>query len=289
MLDAIIDVLADPADGSPLELRDAGARVVSASGHSWDVSRQGHVTLVDGRGLSHHGDTPEMVADREAFLSRGHFAPFVEAVTAAVGEALDDAGVPPDAEPVICEIGAGTGYYLSHTLDDVDGARGVGIDASTAAARHLARCHPRAGAVVADAWSRLPLRDGAVDAVTVVFAPRNPAEFRRILRPGGEAVVLTADPGHLAELRAPLGILDVEPGKTARLVEQAAGLLRPVGPRVPVEFPMQLDQESIAAQIGMSPSARHIDPAELRRRVERLPGTMEVTARAGIIRLRRED
>ncbi|MDK8451192.1 methyltransferase domain-containing protein [Corynebacterium mastitidis] len=287
MLHDVIDVLADPIDGTPLRGEDDYRRLVSESGHSYDVARQGYVTLAGGTGLRHSGDDVEMIRNRETFLSRGHFAPFVEAVTHAVDDALEDAGVPDDAHPVICEVGAGTGYYLAHTLDTVLGARGVGLDVSIPAARHLAKCHPRVGAVVADAWSRLPLRDSSVDVLTVIFAPRNAEEFARVLTPGGEVVVLTADAGHLSELREPLGIIDVEKGKVDRLIEQAAGHLAVRQEPRTIEFPMTLDQASIAAQIGMSPSARHIEPAELRRRIEALPPTMTVTARATITRLGR--
>ncbi|WP_018118729.1 methyltransferase domain-containing protein [Corynebacterium mastitidis] len=287
MLHDVIDVLADPIDGTPLRGEDDYRRLVSESGHSYDIARQGYVTLAGGAGLRHSGDDVEMIRNRETFLSRGHFAPFVEAVTHAVDDALEDAGVPDDAHPVICEVGAGTGYYLAHTLDTVVGARGVGLDVSVPAARHLAKCHPRVGAVVADAWSRLPLRDSSVDVLTVIFAPRNAEEFARVLTPGGEVVVLTADAGHLSELREPLGIIDVEKGKVDRLIEQAAGHLAVTQEPRTIEFPMTLDQASIGAQIGMSPSARHIEPAELRRRIEALPPTMTVTARATITRLGR--
>lgn len=287
MLSDIIDVLADPVDGTDLSGADDFRRLVSESGHSYDVARQGYVTLAGGAGLRYTGDDMSMIDARETFLSRGHFAPFVEAVSVVVNDVLEDAGVPEDSSPVICEIGAGTGYYLAHTLDDVAGARGVGIDVSVPAAKHLAKCHPKVGAVVADAWARLPLRDASVDAVTVIFAPRNPAEFARVLKDGGEAVVLSADAGHLAELREPLGIIDVEPGKVERMIEQAEGYLVPVGQPQPVEFRMNLDQAAIAAQIGMSPSARHISAAELAERVAALPATMSVTARAMITRFRK--
>ncbi|RNE48462.1 methyltransferase domain-containing protein [Corynebacterium alimapuense] len=285
MLSDIIDVLADPVDGSSLSGVDDFSRLVSSSGHSYDIARQGYVTLAGGRGLRHSGDSMEMVLARETFLSGGHFAPFVEAVTAGVHQALEDNALPLEARPVIAEIGAGTGYYLSHTLDDVDGSRGVGLDVSVYAAKHLARCHPRAGSVVADAWERLPLADESVDAITVVFAPRNPAEFARVLVPGGQAVILTADRGHLSELRDPLGIIDVEDGKVERLLEQFSGYLQQVGEAEVVEFPMNLDKKSIAAQIGMSPSARHIGAELLAQRVAELPESMIVTARARVTRL----
>ncbi|AQQ14960.1 23S rRNA (guanine(748)-N(1))-methyltransferase [Corynebacterium glaucum] len=286
MLKDILDVLADPVDLSPLRGADDFSRLVSETGHSYDVARQGYVTLAGGKGLNHDGDSPEMVQSREAFLSQGYFAPFVEAVTEAVEDVLE-VSAPDVAEPVILEVGAGTGYYLSHTLDTVDGSRGVGLDISVPAAKHLAKSHPRVGAVVADVWERIPLIDGSAHAITVIFAPRNPAEFRRVLVDGGEAVILTADQGHLDELREPLGILGVEEGKLERMLEQAQGYLEPVGDAELIEFPMQLEREAIAAQVGMSPSARHVDPATLQERVAALPERLEVTARAQLIHLRK--
>ncbi|ALZ99829.1 methyltransferase domain-containing protein [Corynebacterium glutamicum] len=287
MLSHIIDVLADPIDGTPLVGAEDFSRLVSESGHSYDVARQGYVTLAGGAGLRYSGDDAQMIADRETFLSGGHFAPFVEAVTEHVQDVVDQAGLSDDAQPVVCEIGAGTGYYLSHTLDSVAGSRGIGIDVSVHAAKRLAKCHPRVGAVIADAWARLPIADNSVDAITVIFAPRNAAEFARILKPKGQVIVLTADTGHLAELREPLGIIDVEAGKVDRMIEQAAGHLKPVGESDLVEFEMMLDQKSIASQIGMSPSARHIKPEALAERIAALPEQMKVTARAKITRLER--
>lgn len=287
MLEDIVDVLADPIDLSPLATADNGSRLVSQTGHSYDVARQGYVTLAGGRGLDHDGDSLEMVQSREAFLSQGHFAPFVEAVTDAVEDSLERAAQD-EPHPVVLEVGAGTGYYLAHTLDTIAEARGVGLDISVPAAKHLAKSHPRVGAVVADVWQRLPLRDESVHAITVVFAPRNPVEFRRVLVDGGEVTVVAADQGHLDELREPLGILGVEAGKIERLVEQARGHLTPLDSPELIEFPMRLERDAIAAQVGMSPSARHLEPQVLRERVAALPDYVDVTARARMIKLRKQ-
>ncbi|MHC9563186.1 methyltransferase domain-containing protein [Corynebacterium diphtheriae] len=289
MLSHVVDVLADPIDGSALTLVDDNRRLVSESGHSFDIARQGYVTLAGGAGIRYIGDDSSMIHARETFLSGGHFAPFVEAVSNSVHLALDEANVPDDASPVICEVGAGTGYYLAHALDDIENSRGIGIDVSVPAAKMLSKCHPRVGAVVADAWSRLPLRDASIDAITVVFAPRNASEFARVLKPGGQVIVLTADAGHLEELREPLGIIGVEKGKVQRMIDQAAGNLVPVSDPEPIEFTMHLDQDSIASQIGMSPSARHIHPDVLGERIATLPSVMDVTARAMITRFAKID
>ncbi|OFL61153.1 SAM-dependent methyltransferase [Corynebacterium sp. HMSC065D07] len=292
MLSHIVDILADPADGSALEGADDFSRLVSETGHSYDVAKQGYVTLAAGAGLKHQGDDAAMVTARETYLAMGHFAPFVEAVTGAVQDSLESqdaaqqAGLNEDIAPSLLEVGAGTGYYLAHTLDSIEGARGVGLDISTHAAKHLAKSHERVGAVVADVWERLPLKDDSIHAISVVFAPRNPAEFQRVLAPGGEVIVLTPQSGHLDELREPLGILGVEEGKVDRLYTQAEGFLKQAADPVDISFPIVLDKASIAAQVGMSPSARHISPEELAERMASLPQTLTVTAHARLDRLR---
>lgn len=286
MLSHIVDILADPNDGTALSGADDFSRLVSESGHSFDVAKQGYVTLAAGAGLKHKGDDMDMVNARETYLAMGHFAPFVEAVTGAVQDALDSASLAESKPASLLEVGAGTGYYLAHTLDSIAEARGVGLDISPHAAKHLAKCHPRVGAVVADVWERLPIRDESVDAISVVFAPRNPAEFQRVLAPGGQVIVLTPGAGHLNELREPLGILGVEEGKVERMYEQAEGFLEQAADPVDISFPIELDKASVAAQVGMSPSARHISAGELAERMAALPPTLTVTARARLDRLR---
>ncbi|MER0091738.1 methyltransferase domain-containing protein [Corynebacterium sp. KPL2838] len=286
MLSHIVDILADPNDGTALSGAGDFSRLVSESGHSFDVAKQGYVTLAAGAGLKHKGDDMDMVNAREAYLATGHFAPFVESVTGAVQDALDASSLSVSTPASLLEVGAGTGYYLAHTLDSIDGARGVGLDISPHAAKHLAKCHPRVGAVVADVWQQLPIRDESIDAISVVFAPRNPAEFQRVLAPGGQVIVLTPGAGHLDELREPLGILGVEEGKVDRMYEQAEGHLEQAADPVDISFPIQLDKAAIAAQVGMSPSARHISADELAERMAALPPTLTVTARARLDRLR---
>ena len=286
MLSHIVDILADPNDGTALSGADDFSRLVSESGHSFDVAKQGYVTLAAGAGLKHKGDDMDMVNAREAYLATGHFAPFVESVTGAVQDALDASSLSASTPASLLEVGAGTGYYLAHTLDSIDGARGVGLDISPHAAKHLAKCHPRVGAVVADVWQQLPIRDESIDAISVVFAPRNPSEFQRVLAPGGQVIVLTPGAGHLDELREPLGILGVEEGKVERMYEQAEGHLEQAADPVDISFPIHLDKAAIAAQVGMSPSARHISADELAERMAALPPTLTVTARARLDRLR---
>lgn len=263
MLSDLVGLLACPHCDGELVLDRAALRC--SLGHSFDVARQGYVTLL--RDGSPGGDTAAMVAARAAFLGAGHYAP----ITAGLVRAL--AGV---RGPIV-DAGAGTGQHLAGVLDADPGRVGLALDLSRPAARWAARSHPRAGAVVCDTWRRWPVRAGAAAAVLDVFAPRHGAETARVLAPGGILVVVTPTPRHLAELVDRLGLLAVDPDKPGRVAAQLAGLFTPVD-STPVEFGMTLDHDAVAALVGMGPSAWHTGADELHARIAVLPMSVPVTA-----------
>lgn len=265
-LETVLDLLRCPVCRGPLA-PDAGS-VGCTRGHRYDVARQGYLNLL-GRSAPANADTPDMVDARSRFLAAGHYDPVSAAVHASTAELLAARG-----EPAVLEVGAGTGHYGARLLTDL-GGRGLALDVSVPAARRAARAHPRMGAVVADVWSTLPVPDGSVDVVLAVFAPRHPAEFARVLRPGGVVVVVTPDPEHLAGLREELGLLDIEPAKQERL---AASM--PVElverPRRQLRFPLTLGEATLGDLVAMGPNAFHTDPAGLRARVQQLTLPLEV-------------
>src|SRR5205823_9615897 len=134
-----------------------------------------------------------------------------------IGTALAAAARRVAAGGLVVDLGAGTGHHTATVLDALPGRLGLALDSSTYALRRAARAHPRLGAVACDGWRRLPVRDGAAGLVLDVFAPRNGAEFRRILAPGGALLVVTPEPAHLHELVDTLGLLAVDPDKDRRL------------------------------------------------------------------------
>ena len=236
------------------------------AGHRFDLARHGYVALLGPRARTDTADSADMVAARADFLAAGHFA----AIAAAVADAVADAAAP---GPVL-EIGAGTGYYLHSTLDRVGGA-GVALDASKFAARRAA-ADPRITSVLADAWSRLPVRSESMTTVLSVFAPREPTEVARALRPGGVLVAVTPEPAHLAEVRDALGMLSIDPGKPDRLDDAVRGLLVPQSRRL-VSQAVRMTAADLSALVRMGPSARHITPTELSGRVAALAAPVEVT------------
>jgi 23S rRNA (guanine745-N1)-methyltransferase len=251
----------------------AGEAVRCEAGHSFDLARQGYLSLLGREGTAHTGDTAQMVAARERFLGAGHFDRLAAEVAELVADGVDQ-GVAPTC---LLDLGAGTGWYLARLLDRLPDARGLALDVSKPALRRAARAHPRLAAVAADAWRPLPLRDGVVAAVLNVFAPRNAPEIARVLRPGGLAAVVTPAPGHLAGLVEALGLLQVDERKDARLADQLAPHLNVVGRRL-LEWRLTLDAAGARDAAAMGPSAFHIDPAELDERVGALPRTIDVAA-----------
>jgi 23S rRNA (guanine745-N1)-methyltransferase len=261
-----VALLACPVCRAVLTATPAGLRC--PAGHAFDRARQGHVTLLPPGHRPPSGDSAEMVADRVAFLAAGGYA----GVTRALATAVRADGAP----GALLDLGGGTGHHLAGILDRLPDATGLVLDASPYAARRAARAHPRAMAVVADTWARLPLRDGVLDRVLVVFAPRNGPEIARVLRPDGRLVVATPAAAHLAELVGPLGLLRVDPDKTARTAASLEPHLRQVAAAAHREV-LALDHAAVRTLVGMGPHARHLPPEVLAAGVAALPEPVLVT------------
>ncbi|QDQ97237.1 methyltransferase domain-containing protein [Tomitella fengzijianii] len=271
----VADILRCPVCGGAVEADRRAVRC--GSGHVFDRARQGYVSMLS-RPLKFHGDDAVMVGARGAVLDSGLYDPLLRAVAAAGAEALAavdvDAGPAPGA-PLAVDLGCGTGRYLAGVLELAGEARGIGIDASKAAVRAAARAHPRAAALLGDAWAELPLADSSAGLIMSVFAPRNSAAYRRVLAPGGAVMVVAPEPGHLAELVEGVGLLRVDERKQERLAAALDGFGEVRAETV--RWSMRTTREQLAAIVGMGPSARHLDAAEVQARIARLPADQAVT------------
>jgi demethylmenaquinone methyltransferase/2-methoxy-6-polyprenyl-1,4-benzoquinol methylase len=93
------------------------------------------------------------------------------------------------------DVACGTGALTRELAAAAPGALVLGVDFSQEMLGHAPKGVPRTAYLVGDAL-RLPLRDEAVDLVTIAFGLRNLPEpgqglleVRRVLRPGGRLVV----------------------------------------------------------------------------------------------------
>jgi 23S rRNA (guanine745-N1)-methyltransferase len=226
-------------------------------GHTFDIAKQGYVDLTAGR-VPHEGDSVPMVADRAEFLAAGHYDFIADALAEAAA-----AHHPPDpGGGAVLDAGTGTGWYLAQVLRALPDAVGVGLDVSKPALRRAARAHPRAGAVRCDLWRRLPLADASAALILDVFAPRNAAEFRRVLRPDGALLVVTPAADHLRELVDTLGLIRVDPDKAERLADHLGGHFSAAGTSTHRRT-LRLAGAALRTLVGMTPSARHVRPGDL--------------------------
>ncbi|XUM02052.1 methyltransferase domain-containing protein [Streptomyces venezuelae ATCC 10712] len=253
-LDLSLDLLRCPACRTRrLHLDHAALRC--PRGHTFDIARHGYAGLLTGTRAT-SGDDAAMVLARDRFLSTGSYAPIRE-----VGARLAAEGLPERA--TVVDVGCGTGYYLAGVLDQLSGARGLGMDTSVRALRLAARAHERAAAVAWDVFRPFPLADRTADVVLDVFAPRNPAEFHRVLRPSGRLIVVRPTGRHLAELRAQVtAMVAIDPAKEQRLHRALSPFFEAVVTEQ-VEYTATLSRPEVLDLVAMTPSARHVSRADL--------------------------
>jgi 23S rRNA (guanine745-N1)-methyltransferase len=262
-------------------LSPAGAALVCSHGHSFDVARDGHVSLLPPGGIAGGGDSSEMVAARAAFLAAGHYDPISDAVVAT---ARADITAPPPGRTTILDVGSGPGHHLALLVDAFPDSLGLALDASPAAARRAARAHPRIAAIRCDVWHGLPLQDASVDVAVNLFAPRNGRELARVLAPEAPLVVVTPTPRHLHPLVGALGLLGIQPAKEAGLRASLPAFV--LVERQEIEFAMTLAAGDVAGLVGMGPSARHVSTEEILRRSAQLPDPCDVVASVIVSRFR---
>jgi 23S rRNA (guanine745-N1)-methyltransferase len=230
-----------PVCASPFKQEDRALRC--ASGHSFDLAKQGYVNLLG----SGPGDSKEMVAARAEFLAAGHYAPLARLVASEAARDLR-------RDALVVDAGTGTGYYLATVLSRAPAATGLGLDTSTFALRRAARAG--IAAVVWDLWRPWPLATGSADVILTVFAPRNPAESHRVLRPGGCLLVVTPATSHLSELRRYVDMLAIEEDKLGRLDSSLSEFV--LARRHDCELELTLSSSDVERIIHMGPNAHHV-------------------------------
>lgn len=256
-----------------LDYRQGAPRsLVCPQGHSFDAARQGYFNFLVGKGTSFEADSADMVAARADFLSRGHYQPLAETIADAADAAMTS------ASPTVLDAGTGTGHYLRSVLDRHPAAGAIGLDISKFALRRAARMNPEAINIVSDVWQPLPVADDAVDVVTVVFAPRNPVEFARVLRPAGMLLVVTPRPGHLEEVAGVIRLLAIEAAKEERLVSSLGGHFDQESVQE-LDLDLVLPAKDVVSLALMGPAGHHLDRSSLPGMLASLQPVTKVSAR----------
>lgn len=199
----LLSRLACPICRAEMRLSDNRQSLVcnGARTHCYDGGGGGYLPLAPRHPGG--GDAKEAVRARSRFLDSGYYAPAREALCAIVQDHLP-------AASELLDAGCGEGYYAEGLVQNGFSVLGVDLSkfATDAASRRAraARQHRATGngsrtLFAVGSVFDLPVRDGCMDGVINVFAPCAPAEYARVLKPGGKLIVASAAPEHLMGLK----------------------------------------------------------------------------------------
>jgi 23S rRNA (guanine745-N1)-methyltransferase len=245
-------------------LRAVGRALKCPQSHSFDVAREGYVNLLLSRGRRAviPGDSVPMVRARRRFLDRGHTTRLSSALNERAHHHLRQLAQG-HSPTVVADIGCGEGYYLGRLKQYLDPRLErhdvcyFGMDVSKEAARLGARRYRGICFFVASVRRGILLQNGAVQLMLNVFAPRNPAEFGRVMAPGGLLMVVIPAPGHLAELRGDLNLLGIEPNKREHVKALLESDFVLEGERE-IAYQVALTGEEVVDLVTMTPSFWHL-------------------------------
>jgi 23S rRNA (guanine745-N1)-methyltransferase len=171
-----------------------------ASGHAFDVARSGYVNLLQPqhRRSATPGDSREAVLARKRLADAG----FDEELRDAALDWLVERALPGSrpAAARLAEVGSGAGTLLARLAHALP-LEAYGVDLASFAARTAAVDFPHVTWIVDNADRRLCFGDESLDALLTIKAPKNPAEFARVLAPGAQLLVGVPGVDDLVELR----------------------------------------------------------------------------------------
>jgi 23S rRNA (guanine745-N1)-methyltransferase len=205
-----------------------------------------------------------MVRARRGFLDRGYYRPLSDAINECVHDHLMGRVSSSSERFPLCvaEVGCGEGYYigrLKRYLDGPLGHRGMcyfGMDISKEAVRLAAKRYTDIRFIVASVRRELLFSSHSIQVLLNIFAPRNGAEFDRIVARDGVLLVAIPGPDHLLNLRSGLGLLGIEAHKEQRVVEQFGGTFQ-LADRRAIAYEMRLTGEELLDLIQMTPNYWH--------------------------------
>ena len=186
-----------PICGAPLTREERVYRC--AAGHSYDIAKEGYTHLLppNRKNSAAPGDDKGMAAARRDFLSKGYYAPLLNALCAEISQRTGDA-------PVLLDTGCGEGYYTAGIYQVLCAAgkqpRVAGSDISKFILRSAAKREKASEFAVASSY-HLPMADEQVDVLLNCFSPLALEEFHRVLKPGGYFLYVVPAADHLWEMK----------------------------------------------------------------------------------------
>ncbi len=169
--------------------------------HSFDLAREGYLNLllVQHKHSRNPGDSDEMIRSRQRFLNAGYYEPLADAIVAAVAKAASE------PEQTVLDLGCGEGYYMQQlriaSATASTKLKLLGMDISKFAVRLAAKRKMDARLAV-DSVYNIPLFENRIDTAISVFSPISAEETARVLKPGGQLIMVGPGAEHLSGLTA---------------------------------------------------------------------------------------
>lgn len=226
-------------------LTRSGNSYLCPQNHQFDRAKEGYVNLlpVQHKRSRDPGDSAEMMQARRAFLDAGHYQPLRDAISEKLHR------IQPEQ---LLDIGCGEGYY-THAFA-ADAQHTWGLDVSKTAVRYGAKRYPQVNFCVASS-QRLPFADNSMDVVIRIYAPCNPQELKRVVKPGGWVMTVTPGPRHLVEMK---GLIYSEVQLHAPHSEVLEGFT--LHSHDALAYPMQLSGAEAVTLLQMTPFAWRAKP-----------------------------
>lgn len=183
-----------PVCGCLLE-KDGGS-LRCASGHCFDLAKQGYVNLLQSQKSSakRHGDDRLMVKSRSDFLNKGYYDILARKISERVGELICD-------DMKLADLGCGECYYTAAISEDFPKIDIGGVDISKYALIGGSKRNKSISLAVASTFD-LPISDSYCDCVMSVFAPYSIDEIKRVLKADGKFIRAYPLEKHLMGLKS---------------------------------------------------------------------------------------
>lgn len=202
-----------------------GRSYVCPNRHSFDLARQGYLNLLLAaqRRSKQPGDDDEMVLSRQRFLNQGYYQGLAAAIAEIVG------AHPLGFEQSLLDMGCGEGYYLDYLRQAAVGhsetrqLEWAGVDISKRAVREAAKRRMGFQLAVASTVA-LPFFDQSFDSLLSVFSPLSAAEALRLLKPGGQVILVGPGEQHLRGLMAEIYAELIPHSGNYAVLDSASGL-----------------------------------------------------------------
>ena len=236
--------------------------------HNFDLSGEGYLSLLQGRGnYQHVGDDRAMVQARVRVHRLHAFSELAKRLAGFVPKTNTTVSV--------LDIGCGDGFFLGQVaLTGADRCHGVGIDVSKGALAKAAKAYPNLFFLRADASSNpLPFRDESFCLVLSIFAPRPVDEIRRVLTADGSWLIVTAAPDHLEEIRGFVPLAAIGSGKLDEPTSRSFSILKSEIFRQE----LRVDHDDLVSLVEMSPSIHRLRREHGDTWRDRVPGQLKVT------------